>query len=292
LLQYSSFFSSSRTHLMGVLAALFFLAVIFIAYFSKFSPKVKVAVGSCALCVVLAGAYIFADRNGVQSCLKLRDMVQMYTTVVTRLDQKRKDYQPEKLSVALYHDNKDKVGHGAHHPNVGIDDVLNGIQHSGGSEQTKYRNFNDAQGNGVFRMLIWHDMYVELQETRSLLGVGLGKPQRSISLEMLWWGVGDWSRDGWITPHNVYFHLIYRLGIVGILVIAGMLGVMVYLTKSFILLRSKVGILLVSILVYWMMACNFLVILELPHYAIPFWTLMGMTLAYCNEQLMRSKQIK
>jgi len=292
LLQYPAIFAGSRTHLMSVLTALLFLTVIFVAYFLKVSPKAKVWIACCALAAVLAGVYVFADRNGVQSCLKLRDMVDMYSQITAKLDEKRKTYHQQSLRVAVYHDNKYKIEHMSGQAGIN-QEVFKDVHYSGGGV-SGYRNFNDAQGNGIFRMLIWHDMFIELKEggLRSLLGVGLGKPQRSVSLEMLWWGGGEWSRDGWITPHNVYFHFIYRLGAVGLLVIIAMFAIVVYLTRSFIALRSATGVLLVSILAYWMMACNSLVILELPHYAIPFWTLMGLTWAYGNEQLARRKQVK
>lgn len=289
LLKYSTLFSGSRTALMSSLASLGFLVVVFIVYFLKFSARAKTAIGIGALCLALVGVYLFADRNGVKSVLKMQDMIQMYSKIVTILDRKRVDYKPQILVPALYHDNKDTVEHMPDTPNVGVD-ILAEIRNERKVGDSNYRNFDDAQGNGVFRMLIWHDMYVEMSQTKSFLGVGLGKPQRSISLEMLWWGGGEWSRDGWITPHNVYLHLIYRLGVIGVFVILAILGIMIYLIKSFIAVRSKTGVMLVSILIYWLMASNSLVILELPHYAIPFWSILGLSLAYCSEQLKRHKE--
>ena len=215
----------------------------------------------------------------------------MYVDANAHISHYKRYYKLQPLTVALYNDNTaPKIQHApppalvmplgsapvaAFVPSAPAEDPV--------ATQQLYRSLTDAQGNALFRLLIWKDMFEELKE-HPLLGVGLGKPQRSASLEIMNWGTGDWARDGWITPHNVYLHMIYRLGIVGALVIVVLFGVIFYLTKNFILLWSKDGILLVSILIYWLMASNSLVILELPHYAIPFWTLMGLTLAYCNEQ--------
>ncbi|MDO8675157.1 MAG: O-antigen ligase family protein [Candidatus Omnitrophota bacterium] len=300
---YAGMFVGSRTNLMGTLAALLFLIVVFVRYFLKGGSRVKTAVGAAVVLAVLAGVVHFADRNGVRSLLKVRNLYQIYLDDNAYIAQLKQHYQPRPLTVALYNDNaalKIQRTPAAPAPQqqmvsppASVPVAAPAPQRQTSSASTEptgpvaaqqiYRSLADAQGNAVFRLLIWRDMFEELKE-HPLRGVGFGKPQRSPSLEIMNWGFGDWNRDGWITPHNVYLHMIYRLGIVGALVIVVLFGVVFYLTKNFILLRSKDGILLVSILIYWLMACNSLVILELPHYAIPFWTLMGLTLAYCNEQ--------
>ncbi len=291
---YTGMFVGSRTNLMGTLAASFFLIIVFVRYFLKGGPKVKTAVAAAVVLAVLAGAVHFGDKNGMRSLLKVRNLYQVYVDTDAYIAQNKRYYQEQPLTAALYNDNAaPQIQHGPPVPAL-VGKPLAPVpapyrQTSSASTgpvaaQRPYRSLEDAQNNAVFRLLIWQDMFEELKENRSLLGVGLGKPQRSPSLEIIGWGSGEWARDGWIAPHNVYLHMIYRLGIVGALVIAAMFGVVFYLTKNFILLRSKDGILLVSILVYWLMTCGSLVILELPHYAIPFWTLMGLALAYCNEQ--------
>ena len=65
----------------------------------------------------------------------------------------------------------------------------------------------------VFRLFVWRDMARELVQKRAWWGFSFGYPQRSRSLEVLRWAIGEWSRDGWITPHNSFFHIIYRAGL-------------------------------------------------------------------------------
>lgn len=137
--------------------------------------------------------------------------------------------------------------------------------------------------NAVFRILIWRDMWRDLVREKPILGFSFGRPFRSRSLEMLHWGDGDWARDGWIEPHNSYLHIIYRTGIVGILLIFSFLFILFKMIKHFILIKSITGILLCGIIINWFAAANFLVIFELPYTAIPIWTIYGMTFAYCYK---------
>ena len=146
------------------------------------------------------------------------------------------------------------------------------------------RTFGNVYGNILFRWFIWEDMWDDLIAARSLWGVGLGKPQRSKSLEILDWATMEWSRDGWITPHNSFYHMVYRAGIIGVLIVGGIFLTFVRLCKIFIAKRSFTGILLLSILIYWMVMANFLVILELPYNAVLFWMILGMTYAYAKGE--------
>ena len=52
--------------------------------------------------------------------------------------------------------------------------------------------------------------------THPFTGVGFGHVQRSVSLEILGWAESEWSRDGWIMPHNFFLHLPYRAGVLGL----------------------------------------------------------------------------
>jgi len=142
--------------------------------------------------------------------------------------------------------------------------------------------YND---NAIFRLYIWRDMLVDLVNVKPILGFDFGKPFRSKSLEIIRWGEGDWSRDGWIAAHNSYLHMIYRTGLIGIALILSLLIVLFRMIKSFIVMKSLTGILLCTIFINWFVAANFLLIFELPYTAIPVWTLFGMTLAYQQSLL-------
>ncbi len=145
------------------------------------------------------------------------------------------------------------------------------------------RPLNQEYGNMLFRILIWKDMLRDVAERMPgslAFGLNFGLPQRSPSLEILVSAYGEWMRDGWITPHNSFFNMIYRGGLVGIILAVGLWAVAIFLAKQFIAVKSLTGICFTSILIYWLTISNFLVVLELPHYAIPFWSLYGITLAY------------
>jgi len=139
-------------------------------------------------------------------------------------------------------------------------------------------------GNIVFRLFIWQDMIEEIISERSYLwGINFGKPQRSKRIEITGWAKGEWERDGWITPHNSLIHYYYRGGIVGLAIVSGMIWFLILATNICMKSKSYSGIALISILLYWICISIFLVILELPYNAIPFWSLFGITIAYCQN---------
>jgi len=138
--------------------------------------------------------------------------------------------------------------------------------------------------NIIFRLFIWRDMFEDWKLHKPLMGIDFGKPFRSPSLEVLGWAEGEWSRDGWIEAHNSYFNIFYRAGLVGLLLIAFMWGALIWFIKEAFIRRSWILILLAAILLNWMVAANFLSILELPYTAIPFWTLSGMAWAYAYKE--------
>ena len=153
----------------------------------------------------------------------------------------------------------------------------------------KERNLQVAVNNAVFRIFIWRDILEEIFYAKPVLGFDLGKPLRSKSLEILGWGSSEWNRDGWIAAHNSYLHIIYRTGLVGIILIVTFLSIFIKVIVDFVRLKSVTGILLVGIMVNWFVAANFLLTFELPYTAIPVWSLFGVTLAYRDIVLKRNR---
>ncbi len=155
-------------------------------------------------------------------------------------------------------------------------EVIDGTRRGRGM-QTEY-------GNILFRILIWREMLEELIKEKRWFGFSFGKPQRSISLESSGFAAGEWGRDGWIAPHNAFLHIIYRAGVLGVLMLFGILVFLFFMVSTAVKRRSMEGLLLLSILIYWLVLSNFLVVLELPYQAIPFWTLFGMIFAYLYKE--------
>lgn len=152
------------------------------------------------------------------------------------------------------------------------------------------RPVNQEFANMLFRFFIWRDMFKDMQERPSsfIFGLSFGMPQRSSSLEILVSAYGEWMRDGWIAAHNSYLDMIYRAGIVGVAMTLGLFAIFWVLLKDFIVLRAIPGLVMVSVIAYWLTLANFLVFLELPHQAIPFWIFLGMVLRYWKDLKVKS----
>jgi len=153
---------------------------------------------------------------------------------------------------------------------------------------TRDRGLDNELGNITFRLLIWRDMIVELIKQKSIFGFDFGKPLRSKSIEILNYAKSEWMRDGWITPHNSYLGIIYYTGAIGLILIFTLFYVLIKILKIFLVHKSYTGIMLSSTLIYWLIIANFLVILELPYWSIPFWALFGMTIRVANNLIYKT----
>lgn len=151
------------------------------------------------------------------------------------------------------------------------------------AEKPLLRSFETAQGNSLFRIFIWKDVLSQIKNEKPVFGFDFGKPFRSKNIEILGWAPGEWERDGWVATHNSYLDILYRAGVMGIIFILTVFIVLFWMIKEFLDIRSVTGILLCGVLINWLMAANFLEILELPYNAIIIWSLFGMTLAYLNK---------
>ena len=74
--------------------------------------------------------------------------------------------------------------------------------------------------------------------------------------------------------------MIYRAGIIGLIMIFFILAVWIDLLRDFFILRDWTGLLLCAVLLNWIVAANFFLIFEMPYTAIPVWTIFGITLKY------------
>lgn len=150
------------------------------------------------------------------------------------------------------------------------------------SEKEKSKKFGKNDNNIIWRMFVIRDAIKEWLRTNIIFGVDFGKPFRSKTIETLGMGgSGYWI--GWIEPHNSYIHMLYRFGLFGAIFIIGILYITGKMFFCFLRNKSLEGLILSSILIYWIVAANFSVILELPYYAIPFWSIMGFSLFYSQS---------
>lgn len=152
------------------------------------------------------------------------------------------------------------------------------VQGDIGADQN--RHINVSYANILFRIFIWRDALNDLALKKPLFGFDFGYPLRSSSLEILGWAIREWEADGWICMHNSFIDLIYRGGVVGFAVIVFIIILLVQFTIISLRKHSLTGILLTGIIINWLIAANFLEILEMPYSAIPLWSLFGLNFAY------------
>ena len=136
-----------------------------------------------------------------------------------------------------------------------------------------------------FRFYIWKDMLSEWYQYAPWVGISFAHPLRSPTIEMLKWAWGEWHGVGWLIPHNSFFHMVYRGGLVGILIIFGMIYGFLKMTACFVRRHCVIGILLCGILVYWGITACSIGFLELPYTAIPLWSFVGFLLAYQRQSI-------
>lgn len=277
----------TRGILLSFLVTLLFSVVIFFLYF--FKSKYKLFVLSCVIIATSLTVLHFGDKETLNIFVSAKKYVSYYKAFNAYIGQAPSHIFSE-FTVRLYLDNT--------HPNNGI---LQTKKHALPSQNMSQTNIDTAaiaspsvalpvltgkEGNALWRIFVIRDMLKEVIHDRCIIGADFGKPFRSISIELLNYKLGTatgyWV--GWLEPHNSYVHMIYRIGIVAFLFIGAMIFLFIQMVVGFVRLRNIKGILLTSLILYWILLANFEVILELPYFAIPFWSLFGIAYKYFVEK--------
>ncbi len=309
---YAKFFQTARMMTVSNFLSCIFLCIIIISIM-KSSNKVKTICFILGISLLFCLCGKFTNSNALKSILDIRGLKERFNTFDSKVVAKVKQYKQKDLprtnlfnpdiDYSYQHSNNIMAENtwGVPYKTIGtkkailifkfnntiLENTLNDLSNkffpdrfTPQKQTSGYRDLEGAFNNAIFRIFIWRDMLAELYNKKPIFGFDFGKPFRSISLEILHWGEVEWSRDGWIAAHNSYLNIIYRAGVFGILFIVCIFFVLFIMVKEFILQRSLTGVLLTGIIINWLFAANFLLILELPYNAIPFWTLYGMTCAY------------
>ena len=201
------------------------------------------------------------------------------------IQNEQKNYIPRSFIVKLYEEKpkiyEEKREKGAVTQNITPkNEVINKKTRISRFVDKKQSNIGECDTyNILWRIFIWRDMFREVIKERAVFGLDFGKPLRPISIEILKWDIGD-GRVGYLEPHNSYFHILYRSGLVGLIFIITFFWLFVRLIFHSVKKDKIIGILLSSALLYWLILSNFIVLLEFPYFAIPFWSLFGMSIAY------------
>lgn len=156
------------------------------------------------------------------------------------------------------------------------------VQQKYEARKSAQTQFDGEFNNILWRLFAWRDMVKEVITSKAVFGIDFGKPFRSETIETIRWADGEWV--GWLEPHNSYVHVLYRAGIAGIVLIGFLVFGIACMIQRVIHVKLYLGIFLIAIILYWFTAVSFGVILELPYYAIPFWSLFGLIYGYCKTK--------
>ena len=150
-------------------------------------------------------------------------------------------------------------------------------------EVVKSEQSNSMSGlynTSICRFLIWRDMLKELINGRRFFGFDFGKPLLPESIQLSGMAASEWKRDGWIASHNSFLEIIYRSGIVGILLIICIFMSIIKMARIFVFSHSFLGICVIGVIVYWLGVTLTYVTFEMPYSAITFWSIFGLALAH------------
>jgi len=144
------------------------------------------------------------------------------------------------------------------------------------------RAVSEDVNNILWRVFVWEDMLNDFIRTKNVFGVNFGKPFQSYIAGKLGWQNGE--DVGWIEPHNSYLHILYRSGLIGLVIIFFILCIFSRMAFYFASVSDFTGIILSANLLYWLALANFIVLFELPYFAIPLWISFGFTYAYYRNK--------
>ncbi len=301
LTPYRYFFQTARMMIMG---HFFFAAyaLIVISVLIRWPLKYKLAIAGVLVAGLIVGITQISGTNRIVSMFHVGRFIDTFKYYEGVAAERAHKYVPmENKAVQIY--NPDDGGNGTGRGAYDLSDAqrneasLN-IQHI--IEQKKNeRDSSDIddpeilQGdvnNSVFRLMIWRDMLREYAAHRPLFGFDFGKPLRAITLEIIGWAGSEWKRDGWISAHNSFLHILYRSGVAGLVFIVGILSYLFKMMRDCIRLRSVTGSVLCGMVLCWFVAANFLVVLEVPYSAIPIWVMYGAAAKYCHVKKQQGIQ--
>lgn len=315
-LPYNFFFGSCRTIIIGNFVALFFIVIV---YCLRFIPvRRQYQWGLFILCLLISGLGILksVDKNALKSMFFWNSLITEYNQLDGVYKAKAGSYTFRNSTVKLYKQESDSVVTVASKNlekwrrkvllarekiiaqalTVTQEQMPTAVDGSNSyssqelaipteTEDTvqQDRQLGGAINSAIWRIFLWQDIFKDLFEQRGFLGVDFGKPIRSKKVAVIGWGAES-DRTGWEEPHNSYIHILYRSGLVGVILIGFLLFSVYRMAQKVILGKSLKGVFLVTIVIFWVFTANFGVILEVPYYAVPFWSLFGLIYRYCSIQ--------
>lgn len=294
---YRLFFLGQRTLLVSNVVSMIFLLTT-IPLVVKIKKNVVIGFIVLVLMFLYLGATKIFDKNALHSISNLQDNIKEYRRYTANIAMLEPYFKMQPVKQVHVYNTAETVQSRNEQQLFKLDyretkirkqleeqpaGEFNELNKKESLDQRSARSLDELFGNICFRIFIWQDMIADLKAKKPILGFDFGKPFRSKKIEILNMAWGEWSRDGWIAAHNSYLEIIYRSGIAGIILILLIFIVFIKIVLISINNKSILGILLCAILINWFTAANFMLIFELPYYAIPLWSLFGMNLAYLKD---------
>jgi len=281
----SDLFNQTKGMLISILIAILYL--VFCLWFwvkkIKFLRYLYFLIGVGAIVIILIFSLNPSTIKRISVWAKWDNLVSEIR-YYNQYANKEIDYKPKELVVVkLYEENIPKPEITTPKPEI-VSSKPEITTPKPETKNSKLRSGEEDLYNILWRIFVWKDMFREIIKEKAIFGLDFGKPFRSLTLEKLrdtegtGWCIGDLI--GWLEPHNSYIHILYRAGIVGLFFIIAVWVMFIKIVFRFIRKINFIGILLTCALLYWLILGNFIVLLELPYFAILFWSLYGIVLAY------------
>jgi len=305
-LPYLRFFATPRANVIASLAG---AGICVWLFFTKLNiPKiVRILAVFIFLFVSFVSSRIFLEKKEWEGVTNFCAFLKTYHVVTVLIDEAKETYVMYDIPVKVYEKERKPYSFQVKRPIAKTDVIMmaekideklvkkntevssTSKKIEGGDEKidSKLRSVQAAlasepRNNIIWRLLVWRDMLKEMCGENIILGVHFGKPFRSASIEMLGWNRREIESVGWLEPHNSYVHILYRAGVIGMIGIIFLFYLFALMVRQVMISKSTAGIFLISIVVYWFVVANFLVTFELPFFAIPFWSIFGLTAGYCR----------
>ncbi|MHB1377937.1 MAG: O-antigen ligase family protein [Candidatus Humimicrobiaceae bacterium] len=158
-----------------------------------------------------------------------------------------------------------------------------------------YFNNEDSvsANNAKWRLIVWKDI-IKKSMQKPILGYGFGMLYNNETVKDMGWAYGQ--DVGFIDPHNSYLSILYRTGLVGLLIF--LLFIISFFIKMIKFLRycrdSAISAYMISILsaiIFILVISFFMVVLEGPYLGIFLWVFIGLALSLTNIYDMKLKSI-
>jgi len=305
LFPFHTMLHTSRSALIAIAGSMLFLAFSFVGIMVKIAKRWSILIISL-LILSLGLVFVKMDdsiKQRVSSIGHLHELVYIYQLLLVESNKRLEHYEPTYYPVRLYSSNDTSdispdqnkkyytksyqdlltQTNGRDPSEIKLTDLpvpINHLIERGNADHQFAYGFSTM----IWRLFLWTDMLDDLKDLvlqnpmKSIIGFDFGKVLRSKRQEVLIMAFPE--RTGWQEPHNSILHVIYRSGFTGFLFICLFCWLFIRTLKLALKRRLIAGLFLLGACFYWILFSLTLVMFELPYYAVFFWSLAGITVAY------------